>query len=52
MALGRLRLQSAAWADLHHTIKPHIILLDPPAQSVFVEVDLASANSPVRAWLE
>jgi hypothetical protein len=44
--------RSATWADGGQTIKPHIILLDPPRQIVFPGVDLVSANSLVLAYLD
>src|SRR5580698_3631311 len=43
---------SATWADIGQTIKPRIILLDPPRQIVFPGVDLVSANSLVLACLD
>jgi hypothetical protein len=38
---------SATWADVGQTIKPRIILLDPPRQIVLPGVDLVSAFADV-----
>jgi hypothetical protein len=48
---GQSPLSSATRADVDQTIKPHLILLDPLRQSVFVGVGLVNANELLPAYL-
>jgi hypothetical protein len=45
-------LRLAARADVNQTIDPRIVLLDPPGQGVFFEVNLPNVNSLINTYLD